>query len=176
MNLISLHRSGTSRTGLTGRACALLLLACVTLALAPARAHALTKVTFSWQGNPPGDFVLGYRLYYGGSSRFNPDGQLKSNFSYDYYIDFNRSERCLASKPDLGCDHLNNSELSCENLTGDLPICTVYNLPGQSYYFAMTAYNTDVESGYTRELTPAHSGRWSVLQYVSTLPRHQRRH
>lgn len=175
MNLISLPRCGTFRTGLTGRACALLLLASIALALAPVKAHALAKVTFSWRGNPPGDFVVGYRLYYGTSSRYNFDGQLKSNFSYDYYIDFNRSERCLAANPDLGCEHLNSSELSCENLAGDLPSCTVYNLPGQTYYFAMTAYNTDIESDYTRELTPAHSGRWSVLQYVSTLPRHQRR-
>lgn len=163
-----------SRTGRTRRR-TLFLLTTAALAIFPSSALALEKITFSWYANPPQDYVLGYRLYYGTSSRYTSEGLPKSNFSYDYYIDFTLSERCLGDGTDTHCEQLDPSALLCENLAGKTPSCTIYNLPGQDYFFAMTAYNVDAESGYTRELTPASSGRWTVLQYVNTLPRKGRK-
>ena len=51
------------------------------------------NVTFSWQANPPEDYVIGYRLHYGAASRFNSNGTPKASFSYDYYIDFSDLKR-----------------------------------------------------------------------------------
>lgn len=111
-----------------------------------AEAKLLKDVAFKWRANPPGDHVIGYRLYYGGTSRF------KSNGKYDYYIDFATQKRCVVTNTGTtSCKFLSSNELKCNNLYGNNPKCTVSNLHGH-LYFALTAYNAQVESGYTREL------------------------
>jgi len=118
----------------------------------PAGASVPGQVTFAWQANPPEDNVIGYRLYYGGYSRFDPTGNLKTNFSYDYYIDFAEFERCYADSTGTSCQMLSSEELQCDNLNQDVPTCTISNLHG-SLYFALTAYNAQDESDFTPELT-----------------------
>lgn len=108
-------------------------------------------VTFSWQANPTKDYVIGYRLYYGSGSRFNSNGTLKSNFSYDHYIDYSELKRCDIYSSGTSCEILSPKELQCENLYQSSPKCTVFNLRGP-LYFAMTAYNAQAESGFTSEL------------------------
>jgi hypothetical protein len=109
------------------------------------------EVTFSWQANPPEDNVIGYRLYYGAYSRFNPNGSVKSNFSYRYYIDFADQVRCDAYSDGISCKLLTTEELQCENLYGEVPKCSVPDLHGH-LYFALTAYNAQSESSFTPEL------------------------
>ena len=136
----------------------------------PADALALDKATFSWQANPPEDYVLGYRLYYGTVSRYRDDGLPKANFSYAYYIDFFHSERCVADGTGTNCERLDLSELRCEDLYQESPRCTVFNLPGEKYFFAMTAYNAEAESGYTQELsTPFNRKALAAIQAVNLL-------
>lgn len=148
----------------------LFLFCTILLNIFPAAAFALDKVTFSWEANPPEDYVLGYRLYYGTSSRFGADGMPKTSFSYDYYIDFFHSERCLADGTAGDCERLDLTELKCEDLYNQTPRCTVANLPGQKYFFAMTAYNADTESGYTQELSaPFNRRALAALQAVNLL-------
>lgn len=128
------------------------------LGIFPAGVHALEQITFSWQANPPDEQVLGYRLYYGSSSRYARNGLPIPYFSYDYYIDYFNFERCLADGSDTYCEKLDFNDMQCENLLGDTPHCTIYNLPGQKYFFAMTAYNTETESDYTNELRVINRG------------------
>lgn len=109
------------------------------------------SVSFKWRANPPEDYVIGYRLYYGESSRFNSNGASKANFSYDYYIDFAEQERCEGGSNGTECMALNSTELDCRNLYGDVPQCTVSKLHGL-LYFALTAYNAQTESNFTKEL------------------------
>ncbi|GEM_PF-927444 len=113
-------------------------------------ALAAQDVTFSWRANPPQDNVIGYRLYYGPESRFDASGRLKAGFHYQEFIDFTEFERCDGADP-LSCDALSTAEVQCEGLYGDTPRCTVSGLSGP-LYFAMTAYNAQAESSYTREL------------------------
>ena len=110
------------------------------------------KVTFSWQANPPEDYVIGYRLYYGADSRFNSNGTLKTSFSYDYYIDFSDLTRCDASSNGASCEMLRPEELHCENLYESVPTCTISDLYGQ-LFFSLTAYNAQAESSFTSELS-----------------------
>ncbi|MCL7486567.1 MAG: hypothetical protein M8357_00135 [Desulfobulbaceae bacterium] len=117
----------------------------------PAVAAIPGQVSFAWQANPPEDNVIGYRLYYGGYSRFDSSGKPKSNFSYDYYIDFAELERCYTDGSGVSCRILSSEELQCVNLNRDVPTCTISNLHG-SLYFALTAYNAQAESTYTPEL------------------------
>ena len=142
----------------------------------PIALHAGETVSFSWQANPPDDYVIGYRLYYGSTSRFDSNGRPKANFFYDYYIDFSDFERCDPGGTGTVCEMLNLDQVECENLSGDFPRCTLYNLQGL-LYFAMTAYNTQEESDYTLELsvfldgevTPVSPGVQAVLQQIYIL-------
>ena len=137
--------------------------------LIPVGAHALGKVTVSWQANPPQNYVLGYRLYYGTSSRYNSNGLPKANFSYQYYIDFSDFERCVAGETNPVCEKISLQEVQCENLLGENPRCTIFNLNDQQY-FAMTAYNAEGESGYTYELTSGGNRRALIaVQNISSL-------
>jgi hypothetical protein len=108
-------------------------------------------VSFSWRANPPDDYVLGYRLYYGTRSRFDSTGKPRPGFSYDYYIDSYEMERCVARETETDCTPLSPDEVVYTNLSGDMPDCTLYNLQGR-LYFALTAYNAQEESDYTVEL------------------------
>jgi len=109
------------------------------------------QATFSWRANPQDDNVLGYRLYYGPSSRLDSGGHAKSGFSYAYYLDFAQSQRCRITKSDPVCETYSASEVDCEGLSGERPKCTLHGLGGWRY-FTMTAYNAQAESGYTTEL------------------------
>lgn len=126
-------------------------------------AHAAEYATFSWLANPPEDNVIGYRLYYGSASRFNPDQTLKTGFTYDYYIDFVESKRCVDDGTDANCLELSFADFQCDNLYGDAPLCTVKRLQGLQY-FAMTAYNAQAESDFTRELRVRFDGAdpWNI--------------
>lgn len=120
--------------------------------VAPGEVVAASKVSFTWQANPIEDNVIGYRLYYG-SSRFDSNGVLKKGFSYDYYIDFADSVRCIAgSGGKTSCELLGTDKLHCEGLNESYPRCTVSDLHGR-LYFALTAYNAQNESSYTSELS-----------------------
>lgn len=170
MNSNSKQRIGIPLKGHLKLIWHLFLLLAVLLNIFPAGAYALDKVTFSWQANPPEDYVLGYRLYYGTVSRYADDGLPKPNFSYDYYIDFFHSERCVADSSGTSCERLDLADLQCEDLYNQTPRCTVANLPGQRYFFAMTAYNAETESGYTQELsTPFNRQALVAIQAVNLL-------
>jgi len=117
-----------------------------------AAAHAAEKASFSWLANPPEDNVIGYRLYYGSESRYTLNQTLKTNFTYDYYIDFAEAKRCLDDGTDANCRDLSAADFQCQNLYGEAPLCTVYGLNGL-LYFAMTAYNAQAESDFTPELS-----------------------
>ncbi len=113
-------------------------------------ALAAGELAVSWRANPPEDNVLGYRLYYGATSRFDSTGHLKPGFQYDRFIDFTESERCEGSNPQ-SCEALTAEDVVCENLWGDTPRCSISGLVGP-LYLTMTAYNAQEESAYTREL------------------------
>jgi len=114
-------------------------------------AQAVDHVTFSWKANPSEDSVIGYRLYYGSTSRYDATGALKENFHYERYLDFTEGEMCQSTASGPVCSPYDASLVSCEHLTGDHPRCTVHNLEGWTF-FAMTAYNSIAESAYTHEL------------------------
>lgn len=141
-------------------------------------ARAVDRATFSWLANPPEDNVIGYRLYYGSESRFNLDRTLKTGFTYDYYIDFVDSKRCVADGTDADCQDLSVADFQCANLYGDQPLCTVGKLHGVQY-FAMTAYNAQAESGFTRELIVRFDGAGpreiAVLSAINTLLRERKK-
>ena len=128
------------------------------------------NVSFKWKANPPEDYIIGYRLYYGGNSRFNSNGVPKANFSYDYYIDFAEQKLCLAGSDKTNCKMLSADDLQCKNLYGDGPQCTVSKLHGL-LYFALTAYNAQSESAFTEELylTVNQRGMTAVQAAVSKL-------
>ena len=121
-------------------------------------AHADDTITFAWRANPDGDEVIGYRLYYGSESRFTYDpverltvsSNLKTDFSYEYYLDFTSWQRCPADMDGLGCEPLPDDMVTCKNLYQDNPVCTITGLSDQ-LYFTMTAYNAWTESGYSEE-------------------------
>lgn len=131
----------------------------------PSRANAVEPVSFSWQANPPEDYVLGYKLYYGSESRFDSSGRPKTDFSYDYYIDFSDFERCIPGTGDTVCETLSTSEVECEDLSGYFPSCTLHNLRGK-LYFSLTAYNAYAESDYTLELRIASKSDFPLLQFI----------
>lgn len=135
-------------------------------------AYGVEYASFSWHANPPEDNVIGYRLYYASESRFNLDQTLKSDFSYDYYIDFVESKRCVDDGTDADCQDLSDTDFQCFNLYGDTPLCTVYQLRGMQF-FAMTAYNAQAESDFTPELSVRFDGagprETGVLSAISTL-------
>ena len=114
--------------------------------------QAAESATFSWRANPQDDNVIGYRLYYGPDSRYDRRGHLRAGFSYSYYLDFATSQRCRPTKsgPPV-CEQYRDNEVHCEGLNTRRPKCTVYGLGGYKY-FTMTAYNSQGESPYTREL------------------------
>ena len=134
------------------------------------QASVASSVTFSWQANPPEDYVIGYRLYYGANSRFDSSGKLKSNFSYDYYIDFSDLKRRYAGDNFTSCEMLKPEELQCENLYESVPRCNVTNLNG-NLNFSLTAYNAQAESSYTPELnlTVNPEGLAAVQAVIKTL-------
>jgi len=136
------------------------------------QAHAVEYASFSWLANPPEDNVIGYRLYYGSASRFNSNLTLKADFSYDYYIDFAESKRCVDDGTDANCQDLHPDDFQCENLYGDAPLCSVKKLQGLQF-FAMTAYNAQAESDFTPELSVRYDGAdpWNiaVLSAINTL-------
>lgn len=141
-------------------------------------ALAVEYATFSWLANPPEDNVIGYRLYYGSESRYNLDQTLKSGFSYEYYIDFVESKRCIADGTDADCLELSDGDFQWENLYGDQPLCTIKKLQGLQY-FAMTAYNAQAESDFTPELNVRFDGAGpreiAVLSAVNTLLREKKK-
>ena len=114
-------------------------------------AHAVDHATFSWRANPQDDAVLGYRLYYGSSSRYDAAGRLKSDFNYDFYLDFAEEEICRVTSSGPVCAPYDESLVYCEDLAGEQPRCTLHNLSDWKF-FTMTAYNAAAESPYTTEL------------------------
>lgn len=114
-------------------------------------AHTSDGISFSWAPNPDDDYVIGYRLYYSSQSRFDSNGKPKPDFSYDYYIDLAESERCVPDSDGTDCEILELADLRCDELYGDSPNCSIYNLQGD-LHLAMTAYNAETESDYTQEL------------------------
>ncbi len=112
---------------------------------------AASSVTFSWLANPSDENVLGYHLYYCTQSRFNEDSSTKQDFAYSRLIDLNNGILCLGPQYSE-CQNLDSSQLECENLYGENPKCTLSGLDG-TLHFAMTAYSSSAESGYTAELT-----------------------
>src|SRR6056297_1139570 len=87
-----------------------------------ANAYTDGTIEFAWQANPPEENVTGYRLYYDSESRFDSNNNLKSGFSYNYYIDLSESMRCSY---DNGCENLAQNELSCNGLETSSPRCTL---------------------------------------------------
>ncbi len=118
---------------------------------AAANAYAAGQTTFKWQANPSQENVIGYRLYYGSQSRVDSNGKLKSNFTYDYYIDLAKSVRCNNLSYANDCEYLPSNELSCVGLDSNSPQCTLSNLQG-TLHLALTAYNSATESNYTSEI------------------------
>ena len=116
----------------------------------PAMAKVSKDITFKWNANPTSEDIVGYRLYYGKKSRFNSSGTLKSNFQYDYCVDFAELVRCSGSNYS-SCVDLGSAQLDCENLYSETPKCTLKNIQGYKY-FSLTAYNNQDESGFTKEL------------------------
>jgi len=115
-------------------------------------AFAADQVTFSWRANPQSDSVMGYRLYFGSTSRFEKRGLVKQDFPYTFYLDFTSSRRCQLTDSVPACETYTNAEVDCEGIYSETPSCTLHYLKGQ-YYFAMTAYNAQAESDYSRELS-----------------------
>ncbi len=113
--------------------------------------QASEPLTFSWRASPTDDNIIGYRLYYGSSSRFAYGGKLKSGFSYTYYLDFVHSQRCRTTVSGPVCEQYKDNEVRCEGLNTERPKCTLYGMGGYKY-FTMTAYNSQMESNYTKEL------------------------
>ena len=140
-------------------ACILLVAFFVSADLSPAQAA--KGITFSWGANPVEDEIVGYRLYYGPESRF-------TGAHYKYYIDFTSMESCPADTNGYGCDPLPADAVSCEDLFRETPKCTINGLPG-GLYFAMTAYNAQAESDYTRELNSASPQNFAFLPAVYNL-------
>lgn len=117
----------------------------------PSEAKVGQKVSFTWRANAPHEDVIGYRLYYGNKSRFNANGTPKLNFNYDYYLDFAEQKRCTSAGNSAFCEDLTNKDLNCVGLYRESPRCTIANLRGK-LYFALTAYNNQAESRFSREL------------------------
>jgi hypothetical protein len=153
-----------------------LLLSVLAVSLAPWSVQAAESISLSWVANPVEDNIVGYRLYYGTRSRYTDDGRLAANFYYDYYLDFTSWERCSLATGEPVCETIADGDVSCVDLYGESPQCTVYNFQG-SLFFAMTAYSSQAESDYTQELfqqlgstvSPAQLG---VLQQVYSLLLH----
>ena len=131
-----------------------------------AKAYSNGEVTFSWRPNPPQENVVSYRLYYGSESRYNSNGTLKSNFSYQYYIDVAESLRCDA-ETDASCEPLHIDELSC-NLDAASPRCTLSSLSG-TLYFSLTACSSSAESNLTQELRAVPASSINLLAIHSLL-------
>ena len=127
------------------------LLGCILTGGGFSIAQAASQVTLSWRANPQSDNVLGYRLYFGATSRLDSSGFQKSGFLYTYYLDFTDSQRCVVAGAEPVCETYTD-DVSCEGLYGETPRCTLYNIQGWTY-FAMTAYNAQAESSYTDELS-----------------------
>ena len=109
------------------------------------------KISFAWQPNPANENIVGYRLYYGKSSRFDSSGKQKTNFQYDYCVDFAELVRCSGNNFS-NCEDLGPAQLNCENLYSETPKCTLTNLGGNKY-FALTVYDNQQESAFTKELS-----------------------
>ncbi len=108
------------------------------------------NVSFQWQSNPTSENVVGYKLYYGKNSRFYVSGNQKPSFKYEYCVDFTERTRCSGANYS-NCEDLGPAKLYCENLYTQTPKCTLKNIYGNNY-FALTAYNNNMESGFTHEL------------------------
>ncbi len=121
------------------------------ISVIPTSASTGGSATFLWRQNPASENVTGYRLYYGANSRFDSRGRLKTNFSYDYYIDFADLTRCDADNDAMPCERLTAEDLQCTNLYQNTPKCKILNLDG-CLYFTLTAYNSLDESNFTSEL------------------------
>jgi len=105
---------------------------------------ALAAVTFVWQASPQQDDIVGYRLYYGSQSR-------SVIGDYEQFIDFSTLQRCPVQGSDYACQPLTTGDITCENLYRDTPKCTVNDL-NDHLFFAMTAYNSTLESEYSDEV------------------------
>ncbi|MDW7773137.1 MAG: hypothetical protein SCH71_09645 [Desulfobulbaceae bacterium] len=125
------------------------------------------EVTFVWQANPADENIIGYRLYYGPHSRF-ADSLKNTSAPYDYYIDLADEKRCVADSGGSDCEPLRSGDMQCDNLYGDSPACTLFNLQ-EGVYVAMTAYNAQAESGFTRELSVRRSGSNLLLMITPLL-------
>ncbi len=157
--------------GMCGESVAFFLLTLLIFLLASSSAFAEGVATFSWQANANGSDVVGYRLYYGRQSRFAVG-------HYDAYLDFTTWERCQVVPDGTKCVPLGGDEVSCQGLYGEKPVCQVGNLHGQMY-FAITAYSSVSESGYSRELSKSVSPQakpatLAVLQQVYSLLLHKK--
>ena len=106
--------------------------------------------TFEWRPNPSNEKIIGYRLYYGNTSRYNSKGNLKSKFKYDSYIDFSSGKLC-AGNNFKKCKDMTSSDFKCsKDITGKTK-CTIFNIKGNKY-FSLTAYNFIKESNYSKEI------------------------
>lgn len=101
----------------------------VAVGLIPALGHA-AEITLSWDPNPPGDAITGYKVYYG--SHAGPP-----------YSGGNAQEG--ASPIDVPLASLANPSQPTFTLRG-LETC-------QLFYFTVTAYNDAGESGFSNEVS-----------------------
>lgn len=139
--------------------CSLLVALLVSADLSPAQAA--KGITFSWLANPVEDEIVGYRLYYGPESRFTAG-------HYDRYIDFTSLQSCPAGTNGYGCEPLTDNAVSCKDLFRETPKCTV-KVGSGDWYFALTAYNAQAESDYTKELSCITPQKHAFLQQVYRL-------
>lgn len=112
------------------------------------QAEASQGVTFQWKRGAEPD-ILGYRLYYGDHSRFSASA---AGEGYNSYLDLISWERCSTDSNRPACETLGVDEITCTNLEGSRPQCTVKGLSGGLKYFAVTSYNPRIESDFSREL------------------------
>lgn len=109
-----------------------------------------STIAFKWKANPSKENIRGYKLYYGKKSRYYGSGVKKTNFQYDYCVDFNEQVRC-SGKNFKNCVRLGSAQLDCDNLHSTSPICRIKKSSDYKF-FTLTAYNHKGESEFTQEL------------------------
>lgn len=124
-------------------------------------------LTFYWTANPVDEYVFGYRLYYGAESRYDwgEEGiSLKSDFSYDFFVDPFFGKQCPAGTVDYSdCVDLDPDAMSCIpsprdwlGSQGEIQCTMNGDLPNQVYYSSIRAYNINGEEGdFSQELSHA---------------------